>query len=337
MKNIIYLIPIDALGGVEVAAKTIQNMSSNRFVFNIEYIFRKKSDIFSLLKIIKAIRQVILKKPDVLIVSLWRSVLVGIVVKMFLPWTRVVLFIHSEKDVHIVDFIVTRIMLFLTTEVWGDSMSSLQKRFKYSLKAREGRIISFVTSEFGGIVKKNLKPNFIFWGRIGKEKGISRSLIIFSKILQFYPEAILKIIGSDGGELRDLKKLSTKLELNNSVHFYNEMSFEEIKIQAQESSFYLQTSLYEGMAMSVIEAMKLGLVPIVTPVGEISEYCNSSNAIIVSSNNEAARDIMMQLTSNQSYYQLSRSASSTWKSKKLYKDSMVESCENMLDKWFKNV
>ena len=38
------------------------------------------------------------------------------------------------------------------------------------------------------------------------------------------------------------------------------------------ASFYLQTSKFEGFAMSVVESMMMGLVPVVTPVGEIGRY-----------------------------------------------------------------
>ena len=53
-----------------------------------------------------------MSNPDILIVSLWRSALVGIFVKIFRPKIKVILFIHSEKDTHFFDFIVTRIAIF---------------------------------------------------------------------------------------------------------------------------------------------------------------------------------------------------------------------------------
>ena len=49
-----------------------------------------------------------------------------------------------------------------------------------------------------------------------------------------------------------------------NVKIYSEMSFDEIKKYAKKSSFFIQSSIAEGMAMSVLESMQLGLVPIVT-------------------------------------------------------------------------
>ena len=82
--------------------------------------------------------------------------------------------------------------------------------------------------------------------------------------------------------------------------------------------------------MSVVESMMMGLVPVVTPVGEISKYCNTKNSIIVYSNMEAIRDIIMVLRNNNSFNNLSNIATQTWKGKITYKDSFVKNCLRLL-------
>ena len=60
------------------------------------------------------------------------------------------------------------------------------------------------------------------------------------------------------------------------------MSFDKIKNFAKESSFFIQSSFSEGMGISVLESMQLGLVPIVTNVGNIKNYCKDNfNSIII--------------------------------------------------------
>jgi len=335
MINITYLIPVDSIsGGVEVAVKNVRDISNNKYQLNIEYIFKNKSEVNSFFKLVKSIRKIVLNKPDVLLISLWRSQVVGIFVKLFRPNTKLIFFIHSETDVHFVDFLSSRIALFLSIEVWADSIASLNQRFKYSKKIKKGRVVSFDSRIIQRLEIKNVEPRFIFWGRVGQEKAVTRSIIIFSKILTFYPKATFKIIGSDGGQLKDVKKLCDDLKINNSVSFFNETTFSEIKQHAQESCFYLQTSLYEGAAMSVMESMKLGLVPIVTAVGEISRYCNGKNAIIIKSNFEAVRDILMLLEHKDSYYKLSDNAFKQWENQKSYRETFKESCEEVLNDWF---
>ena len=100
MKRILYLIPLDGTGGVEVAAQTLKDLNEKNFKFDVKYIFQKKSEIFNILKILESFRSVIIDNPDILIVSLWRAALVGILVKIFRPKIKIVLFIHSEKDTH---------------------------------------------------------------------------------------------------------------------------------------------------------------------------------------------------------------------------------------------
>ena len=48
-----------------------------------------------------------------------------------------------------------------------------------------------------------------------------------------------------------------------------------IRKYAKNASFFIQLSSYEGMAMSVSESMQLGLIPIVTNVGQIKIYCKN--------------------------------------------------------------
>jgi len=335
MINITYLIPVDSLGGgVEVAAKGVREISNDRFKFNVEYICKDKSELFNVFVLFKAVIKIYSIKPEVLILSLWRSQLVGVIVKFILPRTKVIFFVHSAEDAHFLDYFLSRLTLFIASEVWGDSVTSLKERFKYSKKSRNGRVISFSARKIEKFKIRKNSPNFIFWGRIGKEKGLDRSVIIFSKILEFYPKATFTIIGSDGGRLNEIKTQCQELKLDKSVHFYNEMDFSEIRKFARKASFYLQTSLYEGAAMSVMESMKLGLVPIVTPVGEISRYCKSNNSVLVRSNNEVVRDVVMILQSQELFDSLSLQASLKFKSQLSYVESIITNSEKMVRKWF---
>lgn len=332
--NITYLIPLDTIGGgVEVAAKEVKKLTNDNFVFNVEYICKNKDELFNMFVLFRSIKEVCAIKPDILILSLWRSQFVGIFVKLFLPRTKLVFFVHSAEDAHILDYVLSRITLMLSKEVWGDSITSLNQRFKSSKKAKGGDVISFSPRVIERLNVKKVVPKFIFWGRLGKEKGLNRSLSIFSKLIKFYPHATFDIIGSDGGDLLSIKELCTELNINKSVTFHNEMQFEDIIKIANNAAFYLQTSLYEGAAMSVMESMKLGLVPVVTPVGEISRYCNNNNSVIVYSDSEVIRDLTMILESTDAYSSLSNAAANTFNSQESYVDSIVTSCEKLVKKW----
>src|SRR5690606_5104555 len=136
-------------------------------------------------------------------------------------------------------------------------------------------------------------PRFIFWGRLAAQKNLPRAIGLFHRIWKNRPQARFTIIGPDSGALAELQGSCDALGLGSAVYFAGAMDFSNILDQARVHAFYLQTSSYEGMAMSVVEAMQLGLVPVVTPVGEIGRYCRGGvNAVLVDDDEEAAAIIM---------------------------------------------
>jgi len=335
MKNVIHLIPADGIGGVEIAANSMKELHDKDVCFYIRYIFNSGQEslffLYNPFQIIKSIFEMVSSKPDLLIVSLWRAALVGIFVKIISPKTKIVLFVHSEKEAHFVDFLITRVMLILADEVWADSKASLSNRFKKKSTAGKAKIISYIARKLHKLPTKQVLPNFIYWGRVSYDKGIDRSLLIFSGILKHYPESHFIIIGSGDRELGEIKNISKKLGLSNSVTFYDNLDFNKIQSISEQSSFYLQASLFEGMGLSVVEAMQLGIVPIVTPVGEMAVYCNDSNSVTIHSNDEAIQKTLMLLSSDKIYQELSNNSASTWANKEIYKDSVINECKRILE------
>ena len=83
--------------------------------------------------------------------------------------------------------------------------------------------------------------------------------------------------------------------------------------------------------MSVVEAMQLGLVPIVTPVGEIDNYCiHRENALIVGSNEEIVDEISALISDDDRYQVLRANAVATWADQQLYADSILQACKDVL-------
>jgi glycosyltransferase involved in cell wall biosynthesis len=121
--------------------------------------------------------------------------------------------------------------------------------------------------------------------------------------------------------------LCSKLEINDAVEFVGPLSHEEVLRRGAQHSFYLQTSVFEGMAMSVVEAMQLGLVPVVTPVGEIARYCvNGLNCIMISDDEGAVQQVLCALSDLDKFQALRDNAIATWEQYPLYKDSVIEAC-----------
>ena len=139
------------------------------------------------------------------------------------------------------------------------------------------------------------------------------------------------IVGPDGGELDAIKSLCVSCGLTNAVTFLDASTHEEIISYSRRASFYLQTSSYEGMAMSVVESMQLGLVPVVTPVGEIANYClQGVNAVIIRSDQNAVDDVIGLLNDDDRYQTIRAAAIASWTGKALYRDSVLSACQNLL-------
>lgn len=334
MQKIVHLIPYDGIGGVEAAARTMAGVRHGSIDFQLRYLFPEvqsrvqRGRTFNLLQIWSVARALAAQTPNVLIVSLWRSAVAGILVRLFNPRIKLVLFLHNSRDAHHVDFLVTRLAIALSHEVWSDSQATVAKRFRSPPKSRL-RTISFLAHRIApDIATKAVAPSFAYWGRLSAQKNLVRALTIFSAIHQQWPGASYLIIGPDGDEATRIKTLVQELGLSDAVRLTGPLTFEEICKQVQGTCFYLQTSIYEGMAMSVVEAMQLGLVPVVTPVGEIDNYCrDGSNAVLVDNDERAVAEVSRLLADQTAYETLRRQAIQEWLNKPLYRDSMLAACE----------
>ena len=339
IKKIIHLVPRNGIGGVETAVRSMKKVKHNRIDFKVDYIvkvvanaspWQKWMSFISPLPLFKAVRRVISEDADVLIVSLWRSVIVGILVKCLSPKIKLVVFIHNATDVHWLDFIFTRLAMNCAVEIWADSNASLRQRFPH-LDYERCKVISFITSRFEAFSTPKASPSFIFWGRINAQKGLDHALRIFAEVMKHYPDARFWIIGPDDGVLQATQQLSKSMHLTDNVFFLGPATRAKLEEHAQKATFYLQTSLYEGMAMSVVEAMQMGLVPIVTPVGEIPSYCSHSfNALIVKSEKQISENVRDLLNSKNRYEILRENAITTWKGSPLYAESILQACEKLL-------
>ena len=334
--KVVHLVPCDVIGGVESAASTMVSLQSEKIDFNVEYLYKKIPQakginaFYNLFLLLPAVWRLHSLKPDILIVSLWRSSLVGVLVKLLRPGIKLVTFIHSERDVHLLDYFFTRASMLLSHQIWADSEATIKGRLSPAQRGRS-RVISFVCRRFEALPLPILQPTFIFWGRITHQKGLDRAIRLFAEVYKKRPEARFMIVGPDGGVLSDLKKLCWELDLADSVTFLGAASHDQIVRYAAQAFFYLQTSLLEGMAMSVVEAMQMGLVPVVTPVGEIASYSEDGrNAVIVESDDKAVEDILSLLGSNERYQALRTSAIQTWKDKPLYRESVLEACQMLI-------
>ena len=116
--------------------------------------------------------------------------------------------------------------------------------------------------------------------------------------------------------------------IERNVKILEYMNFNDIKNYAINSSFFLQLSFYEGMCMSVVESMQLGLVPVVTNVGEIDNYCkNNFNSNIYKNDRETLENIEKVLDDKEKYISLRKNSINQWKNCKTYSEDIISNCK----------
>ena len=344
-KTVIHLIPTNAIGGVELAASSIPSgqhgalhlekyyLASNP-PFDIpdsEDCYGPRASLNSPKVYLAAIRRILTTKPDLVVASLWRSVLVMIVCKLLRPSLKTVVFLHNTETGHSVDRIVNAVGLRLATQVWTDSTATFKARLSPALQPK-GRVVSFLLNRREAFDRPAIKANFIFWGRLRKQKNVSRAVALFRKIRDKYGEATFRIIGPDGGDERKITDMIRSLELEDAVSMMGPMDHAQIATASKSASFYLQTSDNEGMCMSVVEAMQSGLVPLVTPVGEIAHYCKDGvNAIFIEDDERAVDAITGLLNDPDRARAMAKDATNTWREATLYREDFLRLSRDLLD------
>lgn len=281
--NVIHIINRFEVGGVEVGVTNLLKNSKSKnykvlsilggdakFIENLSS--TEKENLILCKGWVSAFYHIFRLKPDVVISSLWRAHFLSIVCCLFLSFKRFH-FVHSARYAHVIDKIITKASLFFSHHVFFDSSES----YKF-ISARNHLVdysivpmnISFLSEPIHNLKKKTL--DFVFVGRLSKEKNIADSLR-FIYFLKAYDSAVtFDIYGRDDGDFNKIKDTIAELGLNENVRINNSLSPLEVERVMSNYSFYLQTSFAEGMAISVFQSISCGLLPVVSPVGEIPKY-----------------------------------------------------------------
>ncbi len=111
--------------------------------------------------------------------------------------------------------------------------------------------------KYDSSIQKYENPTVLYLGRIKKYKSIQHLILAFNQVKKTIPNAKLIIVGA-GDYLEDLKKMTTTLELNDSVKFTGFVSKEEKLMHLRRSHVAVLPSLKEGWGLTNIEANSAG-------------------------------------------------------------------------------
>ncbi|MCE6990969.1 glycosyltransferase family 4 protein [Dyadobacter sp. CY323] len=271
--------------------------------------------------------------PDIMICSLWRASMIGIIVKSFQRKIQFFSFIHSAGFTHILNRVFSSMAVKIADHVLVDSKATADF-VKSKIRPRAPiQIVSFcleaqnINQELRELDPKEIR--IMFLGRINPVKNLPKTIDAIHYLRSKGHNVSLDIYGKPEGTEQGLVEYIYQKGLVDQVHFKGELYHSQSKVM-NDYHFLIQLSSREGMAMSVAEAMQNGLVCIVTPVGEIPNYSQDmQNAIFIDIQNQenwipSLTKVEQVIRDPILYSSLSKASRKQFENVKIYSESLIE-------------
>jgi glycosyltransferase involved in cell wall biosynthesis len=132
--------------------------------------------------------------------------------------------------------------------------------------------------------RKKVKPNLLWVRSFAKIYNPTMAVEVFTSIKNKYPEATLCMVGPEkDGSLSSVKQKAKDLALD--VLFTGKLSKEEWINKSTKYDIFINTTHFDNMPVSVVEAMSLGLAVVSTNVGGIPFLVeNNKEGLLISDN-----------------------------------------------------
>lgn len=126
--------------------------------------------------------------------------------------------------------------------------------------------------------KDTISYDIVYVGRLAYQKNPERLLKVLCKVIEKLPNIKIGIVG-DGALLAQTKIQAESMELLNNIDFLGFQS-NPLKILSK-AKVMVMTSRYEGLPMTVLEALALGIPIVSTPVdGLLNVISNGQNGFL---------------------------------------------------------
>lgn len=143
------------------------------------------------------------------------------------------------------------------------------------------------------------RPAAISVARLSPEKDFPTLLRAVPEVIARVPDFQLKIVG-DGPERERLEALKNELGLGQHVELLGERT--DIPQLLGEAGFFVSTSLTEGISLTLLEAMAIGLPVVATSVGGNPEIIlhGTTGSLVPPKDSIAVAEAIASLCNNQS-------------------------------------
>lgn len=265
---------------------------NNKLANNIIYLSNEPTNskkIYSyLLKFYQVCNDI---KPDLIVASLSQAIIISRFYCFFNKKTKHVCFEHNSNINSRLVLSLLKISDPISSYFLVDSEAS--KKFLLNRNNIDHSYISYVPLFSIDYNPESIKDVYldkqkifriVSIGRLSSQKAHHRSLSILAKLRKRKVPAFLDIYGD--GDLKD--KL---VNISKELGVFNYVSFKGFKRNwkslVTDCDAYLISSDYEGLSISTLEAMSIGLPVVARNIGEISSYLNRENGFLYSEEDEA--------------------------------------------------
>jgi glycosyltransferase involved in cell wall biosynthesis len=194
--------------------------------------------------------------------------------------------------------------------------AAIGKVLKQMFNLRDVRIIPNVVDTNYFYFKSKEKNKTFRWLHVSTMhplKNVDKIIEAFNKISTEKNNWELIICGPINKEYEQLIK---KLNLQTKIKFTDEISYEDVAKQMQQSDAFVLFSKHENFPCVIIEALCCGLPVVASNVGGIAEAVNETNGILVEANNtDALQNAILSMMNNVNIYnsrQIAAEASSKY-------------------------
>ena len=273
----------------------------NEIIDKVKYVNLNKKKYSNLLFQFKIFNFLIKEKPDII-----NSHLSGTVMFLYLP----ILFLKSVKFFHTIHNLAEEelpskflrqirkiiystnklipISISNTTQLSHTKIYGIDSKIIYNGVKRNDKTHEFelVKKEISSYKKNNETKVFLSVGRINSrddQKNYKLLIEVFVKLRENNCNAILLIIGSDNSKDQRTIKNLLKLKKENVFLLGPKNNISDYMLNAD---FYCLSSKFEGLPITIIEALSFGLPVLSTNVGGINELITDNvNGLLVNNLN----------------------------------------------------
>lgn len=301
---------------VELDKVKMQNELSEAFLLHEVCMEREISPFKDLKAVFNLIREIKKIQPDILHLHSSKAGVLGRIASIFFPKIKVYYTPHGYSFVR-EDISKSKKKLFWniekyvsrifggTTIACGDTEYEFAEKLGPSLLIRNGVRTNDI-SEFKLAGNNNINNGEIIIGTIGRLSA-QKNPELFNQVARYFPE--IKFIWIGDGELRN--------SLNsNNIRVTGWLDKKDVLEITNSFNIYIQTSLWEGLPFTILEAMSLGKPIVATNViGNKDAVLNGVNGYLCNNANDFKIAISKILLDKELYLDFSNNSLHRAKSK----------------------